>query len=66
MGWLGDVLLVLREVDDESGDGSEEQNNCQYAGVAELFHEVKDLHAVAAGQEGEDSVSCAAAQGERG
>ena len=28
MGWMGDVLLVLPEVDDESGDGGEEQSNC--------------------------------------
>jgi hypothetical protein len=28
MGWMGDVLLVLPEADDESGDGGEEQSNC--------------------------------------
>lgn len=66
MGWLGDVLLVLPEVDDESGEDGEEQNNCYCAGVAELFHEVEDLHAVAASEEGEDGVSGGAAQGQCG
>jgi len=66
MGWLGDVLLVLPEEDDESGDGGEEQSNCYYTGVAKLFQQVDDLRPVAAGQEGEDGVSGGAAQGERG